>query len=101
MQLILSSRTLSILLNGTLGKVFHYRRDVRQSDPMSPLLFILTVDLLQSVINKECSQGHINLTIPLQHSQDFPILQYADDTLIIMEGCQSQLSWISLQLQLH
>lgn len=58
MQLILSSRTLSILLNGTLGKVFHYRRDVRQSDPMSPLLFILTVDLLQSVINKECSQGH-------------------------------------------
>jgi len=33
----------------------------------------------------------INLPIPLLYTSDFPILQYADDTLIIMEGCARQL----------
>lgn len=28
----------------------------------------------------------------MEYSQDFPILQYADDTLIIMEGCSNQLN---------
>ena len=35
-------------------------------------------------------QGLLKLPIPLQCSTDFPILQYADDTLIIMEGCARQ-----------
>jgi hypothetical protein len=33
----------------------------------------------------------LNLPVPLQYTSDFPILQYADDTLIIMEGCGRQL----------
>ena len=32
------------------------------------------------------------MPIPLNHSQDFPILQYADDTLIIMEAKDDQLA---------
>jgi hypothetical protein len=41
-----------VLLNGVPGKVFHCKRGVRQGDPLSPLLFVLAADLLQSVINK-------------------------------------------------
>lgn len=91
MQMIFNSWTSSVLLNGVPGKTFHCKRGVRQGDPLSPLLFVLAADLLQSSLNEAKSVGHLNLPIPMIHNQDFPILQYADDTLIIMEGCPNQL----------
>jgi len=80
-----------VLLNSVPGKVVHCRRGVRQGDPLSPLLFVLAADLLQSIINQARSLGILNLPIPLSYTNDFPVLQYADDTLIVMEGCAKQL----------
>lgn len=56
---ILSSGSSSILFYGVPGKPFKYKQGVRQGDPLSPLLFVLVVDLLQSVINDACSDRHI------------------------------------------
>jgi hypothetical protein len=89
---ILGSATSSVLLNGVPGKVFHCRRGVRQGDPLSPLLFVLAADLLQSVINKAKEQGFFNLPILGTNTRDFPIVQYADDTLLVMEACPAQLT---------
>jgi hypothetical protein len=61
---ILVSGTSSILLNGVSGKVFHCKRGVRQGDPLSPLLFVLTADLLQTVINK--AKEMVLLRSPIQ-----------------------------------
>jgi hypothetical protein len=91
MKLLFGTGTSSVLLNGSPRKVFHCRRGVRQGDPLSPLLFVLAADVLRSIVNKARAQGLLNLAIPLQYTKDFPILQYADDTLIIMEGCGRQL----------
>lgn len=62
-QDILNSGTSSVLLNGVLGKTFHCKRGLRQGDPLSPLLFVLAADLLQTVINNAKDQGRLNLPI--------------------------------------
>ena len=67
------------------------RTGVRQGDPLSPLLYVLASDLLQSMVNKARSDNLLHLPIPLQHSHYFLILQYADDTLVIMEACPTQM----------
>jgi len=54
---ILSSGTSAVLLNGVLGMTFHCRRGVRQSDSLSPLLFVLAADLLQSIKKQGCTTG--------------------------------------------
>jgi hypothetical protein len=51
MEMIMNSGTSSLLLNGVPEKVFHCRRGGGVQSRRSPLLFVLAVDLLQSVIN--------------------------------------------------
>ena len=88
---IFGSGTSSVLLNGVPGKTVHYRRGVRQGDPLSLLLFVLAADLLQSILNKAKERGLINLPIELNYSSDFLVLQYVDYTLIIMQASAPQL----------
>lgn len=79
---------------GYQGKHSTAKGGVRQGDPLSPLLFVLAADFLQSMINKARSMGLLNLSIPMEHNKDFPILQYANDTLIIAEGDARQLFFL-------
>ena len=90
-QRILASGTSSILLNGVPGNHFHCRHGVRQGDPLSPLLFVLATDLLQCIINKGYRNSLFELPIPSYELDQYPIIQYADDTLLVIKASQKEL----------
>jgi hypothetical protein len=79
-----------VLLNGVPGKQFHCKRGVRQGDPLSPLLFVLAAELLQLVVNRAFHDNFLAAPIPQDHP-DFPIVQYADDTIVMMQADSSQI----------
>jgi hypothetical protein len=82
------------LLNGVPGSQFHWKRGVRQGDPLSPFLFVLAADFLQSIINNAMAHGHLIRPIPLTSSLDFRVVQYANDTIIILQAYENQLLYL-------
>jgi hypothetical protein len=90
-QDLLGSTTTSVLLNGTVGKEIVCKRGVRQGDPLFPLLFPIAADLMQDVINHEYHLGNLLPPFPQNAELPFPIIQYVDDTIVIMQGVESQL----------
>ena len=58
------------------------------------LMFVLAADLLQSFINDAMQPGSLIRALPIQCSPDFSVVQYADDTLIIMQAVVPQLLFL-------
>jgi hypothetical protein len=59
----MGSGTSSVLLNGVPSKAFHYKRGFHKVDPLFHLVFVLTTNQLQSIINLAKDIGLINLPV--------------------------------------
>jgi hypothetical protein len=68
----MSSATSVVLLNGVPEKIFFCKREVRQGDPLSPLLFVEGADFLQDMINDLSDQGKLVISV-LFVGQAYPI----------------------------
>jgi hypothetical protein len=83
---LLSTAQSLILLNGVLGKSFQCKKGGQARWPLPPLLFILAIELLQYVLNKAANRDLLKYPIQLPHTRDFPVIQYADDTILVLEA---------------
>ena len=74
-----------INLNGENGPYFKTHRGLRQGDPLSPLLFNLAVDALDHILATTKCKGHIKGVVPHLVEGGLTHIQYADDTVILMD----------------
>ncbi|WVZ93865.1 LOW QUALITY PROTEIN: hypothetical protein U9M48_039818 [Paspalum notatum var. saurae] len=81
--LLLSTSTTQVLVNGVPGRPIFHCRGLRQGDPLSPMLFILVMDVLNSLI-QVASSG--NLLLPIAGQCPWPrISLYADDVVVFLK----------------
>ena len=79
---LLSSSSTQVLLNGIPGDRIAHRRGLQQGDPLSPMLFILVVDVLGHMILKAENEG---LLQPLsRRNLHHRISIYADDVVMFL-----------------
>ena len=52
---------------------------------------MLAADLLQTILNKAMHLGLVTSPLQVESCPDFPIVQYADDTLVILQADAKQL----------
>lgn len=74
---------MQLLINGEHGKEIMCKKDLRQGDPLSPLLFVLVAEGLNNMIRKAKQGGLLSRLSTAPHTT-FINLQYVDDT--IMKG---------------
>ncbi|KAL4560381.1 hypothetical protein LXL04_032531 [Taraxacum kok-saghyz] len=81
----LSSSRASVLINGSATKEFPISKGVRQGDPMSPFLFIIAMEGLNTVM-KSATQQNLFQGIAIPNSDvSISHLFYADDALFVGE----------------
>jgi hypothetical protein len=52
---------------------------------------VLAADLLQSILNKAMVQGNLSAPLSCVSCPYFPVIQYADDTLVVLPADAKQL----------
>ena len=86
-QLLYSLPQSSVLVNGYESEFFSPSRGVRQGCPLSPLLYVLTAEVLACNIRANASIK--GLLLPTSPGRQILLSQYADDTSVIVTSDQS------------
>lgn len=98
MNLVTGGHT-AVVVYGVVGPYFANGRGLRQGDPISPLLFNFVADALSCILSRAADAGHIKVVASHLIPSGISHLQYADDTIIIVELydlCLANLKFILL-----
>jgi len=87
--LILSTSSTRVLVNREPGDGFFHNRGLRQGDPLSPMLFILVMEVLNSLI-KYSSGPQLLQLLAVQRSVHRASF-YADDAIIFLRPNETDL----------
>jgi retron-type reverse transcriptase len=69
-------------VNDKVGHYFQTKKGVRQSDPLSPILFNIVVDVLAILIARAKDNNMFRGLVTNLVDDGLSILQYADDTIL-------------------
>ena len=74
-----------VVNNGVASKLFHLERGVRQGCPLSGILFVIAMELLDQRIRRSNDIKGIHI----HENEEVKLTQYADDTTAILADVQS------------
>jgi hypothetical protein len=96
MSTILATGHTAVLLNDVPGPWIPCRRGLRQGDPLSLYLFIIVADLLHRMVTDAAAPTV--LRHPLVDDLECSVIQYADDTLILLRAEDAQVRCLKVVL---
>ena len=76
----------SVCVNGQVSTWFDIERGCRQGDPLSPYLFLMCAEIMAVMMRKNKQIKGINI-----EDKEYLIMQYADDTGILLDGSAESL----------
>jgi hypothetical protein len=85
---ILRTGKVVVLLNDVPGRWIECRNGLCQGDPLSPYLYLIITGLLRQLVTREGDGPR--LLHPLVDDLPCPVIQYANDTLILVRATRSQ-----------
>lgn len=87
------SPSFSVSINGVSSGYFKSRTGLHQGDPLSPILFVMMMNILSLMLNKAAEDGNFDYhlgcgDLKLMH------LCFADDLLIFLDGSEKSLEGV-------
>ncbi|XP_072056268.1 uncharacterized protein [Arachis hypogaea] len=89
-----TTATMSVLVNGSPSKLFNMERGLRQEDLLSPLLFVLVVDVLHQMLGEAVRNRRIDPLLVGGEHIELSHLQFADDTILFCPPKTETVDWV-------